>query len=333
MTLQLTLHRFHVALRSPLQTATTTITMREGVVLRLADGTGVQVEAECAPLPHFSPETLAACLDAATCWTTEPTPASADAWLARASTVTALPALQCAAETLAIRLARAHGTVLDGWPERLRQRVPVNALAANAEDARLRVDEGFSVLKIKVGADTLRNDVQRVQAIRRAVGDRITLRLDANQAWSLADAQLAVDLFVTERIALLEEPLRDPTPASLAAFRAYSAIPIGADESARDSDAIRALLDADAVDAVVLKPMLVGGPVTTLALAKLAHAHGKRIIITTSIDGPLATQMAIDVAARCPGTEAHGLATAHLFADTSSFQLPLHGALFEGGTP
>lgn len=329
MTPRLTLHRFSLPLRTPLRTATTTIASREGFVLRLTIDDTVRIDVECSPLPGFSRETLAQCEVHAETWIREPAPSVA-AWLARASTVAAWPALQCAAETMAIRLARALDEPLAGWPARLRQRVPVNALAASADEARQRVDEGFTVLKIKVGADTLRDDIQRVRAIRRAVGDAVTLRLDANGAWSFDEAALAVDLVVAERIALLEEPLRAATPGALAAFRERSPIPIAADESARDSASIQALLDAQAVDAIVLKPMLVGGPLTALALAQYAHARQTRVILTTTIDGPLATEMAIDVAARCPGTEAHGLATGHLFADASAFQQPLHGGLFVG---
>ncbi|MFW2477715.1 MAG: enolase C-terminal domain-like protein, partial [Sediminibacterium sp.] len=42
---------------------------------------------------------------------------------------------------------------------------------------------GFTVLKVKVGIDSSENDFSRIQAIRKRVGDKVTLRLDANQGW------------------------------------------------------------------------------------------------------------------------------------------------------
>jgi L-alanine-DL-glutamate epimerase-like enolase superfamily enzyme len=63
-----------------------------------------------------------------------------------------------------------------------------------AECAELAVRDGFEALKVKVGLDS-ELDKKRVLAIRRRVGDKIRLRLDANQGWTLKEAESLVPWF------------------------------------------------------------------------------------------------------------------------------------------
>lgn len=331
MSVRLDIVDFQHELKTPLVTSGRTIASREGFELRVWDGETLLARGECAPLPGFSFEELEDCREEALLWQQdEGDIRDLELWRARATTVPHLPALRCAAETLVIELARLSERTLPYWPARERHRVRANALANTVEEAQQRVEAGFQVLKIKVGNLSLREDVQRVKAIRAAVGDTITLRLDANRAWSDLDARNAVDVFATQRIELLEEPLKNGGPRELAELRAYSTIPIGADEQARDQAAVLELIDEAAMDYLILKPMLVGGPLQCMRLAKLAHERGTHVIVTTTIDGPVATAMTIEVAARLPNDFAHGLATSVLFADASGFP-PMRRGAYKAG--
>lgn len=321
------------ALRHPLVTSKGEVTVREGFVLQVWQDDQRIAQGECAPLPGFSVDTLAECRIHAALWSpTEGALSSPDFWVERGAQVAHLPALRCATDTVAIALAESLQIDLKGWPARKRSRVRANALAHDVDSAKARVDEGFSVLKIKVGADSLFEDVQRVKAIRAAVGDRITLRLDANRAWPTIEAHNAIEVFAPSRISLLEEPLANGGARELAELRAQSIIPIGADEQARDEASIRTLIDCAAMDTLVLKPMLVGGPLQCIALAALAHQRGTESIVTTTIDGPVATRMAIEVAARLPSDRAHGLATAILFENDDAFPPIVRGSFNLGRT-
>lgn len=302
----------------PLVTAAGEIHAREGFVLQIQQDGKIIAQGECAPLPAFSPDTLEDCKAYAQRWLNTPADDLA-LWQQRAAEPTHLPALRCAVQTLICDLAHHHGQPLKHWPPSARTQVRVNALAHDASSAQKRVDEGFRVLKIKVGAAPLRDDVGRIQHIRQQVGDTITLRLDANRAWSMADAANAVEAFQPARIALLEEPLAHGGAQELAELRTQSPIALAADEQARNSEQIRELIDANAVDAIVLKPMIVGGPITCLQLAHYARQRGVYSIITTTIDGPIATRMAAHIAARLPDDRAHGLGTALLFEDPQGF--------------
>lgn len=332
MTLQFNIVAYTRTFARPLQTAAGRIDARQGFILQLQEDGQIIAQGECAPLPLFSKESLADCLAEARTWKAAATD-GVDAWLARADTLGHLPALRCAVETLAIQLSSARARPLsdEQWPAPARSAVRVNALAHDPQSAQQRVAEGFRVLKIKVGVTDVREDVQRVQAIRRAVGDTITLRLDANCAWSMQDAQNAVEAFNPSRISLLEEPLRAEDSTALAALRVQSPIPLAADENARDEASIRRLLDEEAVDAIVLKPMLVGGPLQALRLARIAKQRGVYTLLTTSLDGPIATRMTAEVAARLSDDRAHGLGTGMLFDEHADFPQIVRGAMTLGG--
>lgn len=334
MTLRVDIVEFHRRLKIPLVTATGAIRTRTGFELQVWDGDSLIARGECSPLPGFSFDTLEDCLEEARLWQNdEGEIAEISLWLSRAVTVPHLPALRCAAETIVTQLARRDHLELPDWPHRKRQRVRANALANSVKEAHDRMEEGFTVLKIKVGNDSLQEDVQRVKAIRRAVGDAATLRLDANRAWSTLDARTAVDVFATERIEILEEPLRDGGPRELAELRSYSVIPIGADEQARDQASVLALIDEMSMDYLILKPMLVGGPLQCIKLARMAHERGTNVIATTTIDGPVATAMTIELAARLPNDFAHGVGTAILFEDQDEFPPIRRGGFRAGDGP
>ena len=60
--------------------------------------------------------------------------------------------------------------------------ISVNPIDEMVADSIKAVEQGFSILKIKVGKEGMK-DVERIEAIRNAVGKEILLRVDANQGW------------------------------------------------------------------------------------------------------------------------------------------------------
>ncbi|OGB67134.1 MAG: o-succinylbenzoate synthase, partial [Caldithrix sp. RBG_13_44_9] len=132
--------------------------------------------------------------------------------------------------------------------------------------------EGYQTIKLKVGQGRLEEDVRRVQELREAAGEKVLLRLDANQAWSLTDAVRFGNSVRELEIEYIEEPLQDP--AELSTFYGECGIPAGLDESLLT-------LDPDhynwnfAVKAIILKPMFLGGISRVIRL--LQHADGAGI--------------------------------------------------------
>ncbi|HID08597.1 TPA: dipeptide epimerase, partial [Candidatus Micrarchaeota archaeon] len=127
-----------------------------------------------------------------------------------------------------------------------------------AREAARLVEEGFREIKVKVGEDPER-DVERVGAIRKAVGDRIVIRIDANQGWSPQEAVWALREMEPSRVQLVEQPVPHWDLEGLRYVRERSPIPVMADEAVHlPQDALRAIR-VGAVDYINIKLMKAGG--------------------------------------------------------------------------
>ena len=214
-----------------------------------------------------------------------------------------------------------------------RRLVPVNAtisadtpqLAAQA--ARRAVENGFRCVKLKVGMmRSLAAECELVGAVRDAIGADTLLRLDANQAW---DLDTAIDYIrELERFGLefVEQPVAAGDLAGLAAVRCAVGTAIAADEPVTGVGAAARIIDHDAADILVIKPMIVGGLRLAIEIIDLALSHEVEPVITTTIDSGVGIAAALHLAASFEGTRACGLATAELLeCDLTSGTPQVHG--------
>ena len=329
---------FALDLTRPLGTARGDIARREGFVVTV-EPAGNRSEAvgvgEATPLPGWteSHEDCAAALDAVSdgdgtdaplgALRAESTPAARHG----VSLAHADAAARDAGRSLAERLA--NEADVDASPAAA---VPVNATVGDGSPAETvaaatqAVDEGFDCLKLKVGARDVDEDVERVRSVREAVGDAVSLRADANGAWDREAARRALDALAAFDLAYVEQPLPADDLDGLAALRGEArggAVPVAADESvaARGVDAV---LEADAADAVVLKPMALGGPDRALSAALRARSAGVDPVVTTTVDAVVARTAAVHVAAAIGGVSPCGLATGTLLdEDLASDPCPI----------
>lgn len=194
------------------------------------------------------------------------------------------------------------------------ERVPVNAtLGAEtvpeeaATQAREAVTAGFGCLTVKVGTRGVESDIERVRAVRNAVGEAITLRVDANGAWTRQDARQAIDALAALGVAYVEQPLPTVDLTKTADLRDRG-VDIALDESLAAHD-VETVLDADAADVLVLKPMVVGGPDLTAQAARRCRAADVEPVVSTTVDAVVARTGAVHVAASIPEIGPCGLAT------------------------
>ncbi|WP_123534964.1 dipeptide epimerase [Halosimplex salinum] len=138
-------------------------------------------------------------------------------------------------------------------------------MRAKAERA---VAEGYSVLKVKLGTG---RDAERLAAVRAGAPDA-RIRVDANGAWTPAEAVAKTEMLAEHDVEFLEQPVPGPDVAGLRRVRERGAVPVAADESVvTAADAARV---ADAVDIVVAKVEKCGSLRETRRVASVAHAHG-----------------------------------------------------------
>ena len=340
--------RFTLPLADPLETARGRIERRDGVLLRIEADDGAVGVGEATPLAGWTEprEDCERALERAV--EAVESGADLDGLLADSDatdgpalseTPAARHALEVAVEDLRASrdgrplYRRLGATARFGAPGRV-ESVPVNATVGDAPveetvvAAEQAVATSFDCLKLKVGVRPVSADVERVERVRdaldakagetddartddsrtddsRADDANVELRADANGAWSRVQAQQFLDA-VGEKLAYVEQPLPATDLAGLAALSG----PVALDET------LTAVEFDDALDAnpeaVVLKPMALGGPRRTVEVAERAREKGIVPVVTTTIDGAVARTAAVHAAAAIPDPPACGLATAGL---------------------
>ena len=170
-------------------------------------------------------------------------------------------------------LGRSVSQVLGGSAKTLLTSVTlsIGGLDETVAKAEQLAGRGVKLIKLKVGLDPP-GDVQRVAAVRRAVGDAPELTLDANQGWSVKDAIWALRRMEASNIAYVEQPVHYRDLRGMAEVRRRVGIPIMADESvAVAADAVE-VARADAADMINIKLMKAGGIAAAAKVAAVAEA-------------------------------------------------------------
>jgi o-succinylbenzoate synthase len=331
----------------PLRTAHGEIHQREGWLVELEDAAGIRGFGEALPLPTFGGEARNPCgaaLRAALPLLLGTDPADAlppeiDAVTARA------PVARAALETAVLDRSARRGE--RSLAQQLGARQPLAELRVNAllsattpdglaQQAAAAAAAGYETLKLKLGAQALDADLACAHAVRSAAPSGVALRLDANGAWSEREARAALRALAKLQPEWVEQPVAPGDPRTLARLRSDCGVAIAADEAACSPQAVRELLAADAVDALVIKLPPLGGLTCAREIALLAHERGVRVAVTSFLDSSIGIAAAAQLAASLPEPlPACGLATAPLLADDLAepwciergrLQLPVRGA-------
>ena len=143
-----------------------------------------------------------------------------------------------------------------------------------AASAKRHVASGFNAVKLRLGREaTPALEVRRVQAVREAVGPDVRILVDINESWSPTRARSGGRALQDAGIAWLEDPVHHLDVATLADLRRELEVPIAAGEHIYYLDGFRTLLEARAVDVVILDLARVGGVTPWRKIAALAQAH------------------------------------------------------------
>ena len=198
---------------------------------------------------------------------------------------------------------------------RVRDEVTLNAWIGTVEPeqaAREALDwlaRGFTTAKIKV-AGAGPEGLQRVAAVRHAVGERMALRVDFNESLRREEAIACIDRLEPYGLTLCEQPIPRDDIAGLAEIRRAVRTPLMADESVQDEASLLAIIRLDAADIVKVKVMKQGGLLRTLRMIELAAAAGIRSVVGHGFGLSPSTLAEVHVAACSeavlPGCEAVG---------------------------
>ncbi|MGB5207904.1 MAG: o-succinylbenzoate synthase [Azonexus sp.] len=275
-------------LKRPWQTSRGSISERHGKLYRLQTDDGLTGWGDCAPLPEFGIDEAAA-RDYAE---------------------------ECARLDLAAQRA---GLPLGAW---LACSPPMTSVAVNAvlgaistvtpDAVHDSLAEGYRILKIKVGDGPLTEEIERLQMLCTTLPAGVALRLDANTAWSAADAERFLAACLALPIDGIEEPLRTPDIATLQRLQTMVPFPLAIDESTQLVTC--EFWQAPPVRRLVIKPARHGGLLSSVELGLRAQAAGLECIVTASLESACGVLACAHLAAAIAPEACHGLATAYWLA-------------------
>ncbi|HMN80255.1 MAG TPA: enolase C-terminal domain-like protein [Burkholderiaceae bacterium] len=143
-----------------------------------------------------------------------------------------------------------------------------------AAEAQIAHAQGFELLKMKVGAGTLAQDVAMVQAVRETVGPHVRLTVDANGFWNYETALQTIRRIDACALELIEQPLPHWDIEGLARLRQQVRTPIYADESAQELHHLKDIIDRRAADGLFIKTQKAGGLLKSQRWLTMARLSG-----------------------------------------------------------
>lgn len=176
--------------------------------------------------------------------------------------------------------------------------VSVNPVEEMVKDSLRAVEQGFHILKIKVGKES-RKDIERIKAIREAVGGDIRLRIDANQGWAPKEAVRIIRTMEDMGIEmdLVEQPVNAHDLAGMKFVTGQVNTPVLADESVFSLEDAITIIRERAADLINIKLMKTGGIYEALKICAVAESFGVECMIGCMLESKIAVSAAAHLAA------------------------------------
>ncbi len=253
--------------RKPVGTSRGVLTDKDSwyLILSTPENPNIRGIGECSLLPGLSPELNSDFVDLLRQIETQP-----DLWLTDHSLTASYPAIRFALETAYLDWKNGGQRILFPNPFTQGQSgIPINGLIWMSPPEEMitqiheKVAAGFTTLKMKVGAINFEEELKILRYIRSEFSTQsLTLRLDANGAFSPCEALHKLELLSKFDIHSIEQPIRAGQPTSMALLCEKSPIPIALDEELIGISSLEekaTLLDTIRPAYIILKPSLHGG--------------------------------------------------------------------------
>jgi muconate cycloisomerase len=205
---------------------------------------------------------------------------------------------------LAGRLLNVPVATLIGGPLRTLEiplKFSIGAMPADraAEVALAAAAMGLRAVKVKVGLD-LKTDIERVRAVRSALGDQFNIGVDANGGWTENDAINAIPYLERLRVNVFEQPLARGDFRGCARLRHRTAIPIMIDEGIFTRREALEAIRLEACDLISIYPGKNGGIRRSLEIAQLVAIAGLKCVIGSNLETDLGSAAMLHLAVAAP---------------------------------
>ena len=206
-----------------------------------------------------------------------------------------------------------------------RESIPINGLVwmGDRETMRLRlreqVERGFTTVKMKIGALGVEEELSLLEDLREEFGpDDITLRVDANGAYSATEVMPVLDRLARIGVHSIEQPVAPGLYEVMMEVCRNSPVPIALDEDLIGLNIRRTktdLLDHLLPQHIVIKPSLVGGWAATREWIELAEARKIGWWITSALESSIGLNAIAQFTATLSLQQAQGLGTGSVYAN------------------
>ncbi len=158
-----------------------------------------------------------------------------------------------------------------------------------AEAEEMLAKRRHNIFKLKIGKGDPKANIIHVAAIKKALGDRASIRVDVNQAWSEATASACLPLLRDAGVDLIEQPVALKNLRGLARLARETSVAIMADESLQGPETAFEVAQAEAADVFALKILQSGGLFAAAKVAAIAEAAGIGLYGGTMLEGGVST--------------------------------------------
>lgn len=183
--------------------------------------------------------------------------------------------------------------------------------ARDIEEAERMLDlHRHNIFKLKIGKRSVEDDVAHVAAVKRAMGDRASVRVDVNQAWDEATAARGIAMLEAAGCDLIEQPVARGNRPGLARLVARFIVPLMADESLRGPEEAFDMAARGAADVFSVKVAQSGGLFAAGRVGAIADAAGIGLYGGTMLEAGIGTVASAHLFSTFPklawGTELFG---------------------------
>lgn len=320
--LELTYSPYNLKLTKPFLTSKGEISFRKGFVISLKGSSQAEGIGDAAPLPEFGSESyeedekalenikLNLKLDLNNLIP------SVEESLADFNH---LPALRSGIEQALLNLIciERKTTLSDLFNKPVAKIISINGIIGlinpdeAVNDAKKLKSDGYRTIKVKVGRNNFEEDLKILKNIRDVIGKNLNIRIDANGKWDVIQAVDNLKQIEPLDIEYVEQPVLDIK--DFPQLKKNTSVSLAADESVRTYEDALNIIKNNFADALILKPMMLGGLTTALRIIDEAEKNNLKVVITSSFETSIGRSIAVFAAGILKKQTAHGLGVADYF--------------------
>ncbi|MEJ8755492.1 o-succinylbenzoate synthase [Pontibacter sp. H259] len=244
------------------------------------------------------------------------------------------PAIRFALETAWLDLQNGgKRTLYDNAFSNGEEGIPINGLVWMGdrtfmqEQITQKLDQGYTCLKLKIGGLDFTSELEILQQIRETASEKeLTIRVDANGAFTVQEAFKKLERLAMYNIHSIEQPIKQGQWKEMAALCAYTPVPIALDEELigiQNPEEQIALLQTIKPQYIILKPTLLGGLQASAAWIKLAEEQGIGWWMTSALESNIGLNAISQFTANYKVKMPQGLGTGQLYHNNISSPLQI----------